>query len=79
MRYDDVIGTREDDVGDFRGRGIILLDMVDDLVARIGKSAVDEVEVKITVFGVTPFNDDGVTVAISCSQEVDFVWQSTLL
>jgi len=53
--------------------------MLNDLVPGVGNTAVDDVEVIVTVFGVTPFDDNGISIAVTCAQKINLVWQSTLL
>ncbi|TFV48265.1 hypothetical protein [Bradyrhizobium niftali] len=73
-----VIGVRENDVGDIGRLGVIALNMLDDLVAGIGETAIDDVDKERAFLRGSPAKDDGVAVAIAGTQKIDLVRQGIL-
>ncbi|UPU01399.1 hypothetical protein J4G48_0049280 (plasmid) [Bradyrhizobium barranii subsp. apii] len=80
-----VVGVRQHHVLDLCLRSEVLLDVRNDLVTSIGEAPVDQLEVEITIFGLSVFDDDGVAVAISGAEKVMVVgdmvntWNNTRL
>jgi hypothetical protein len=74
-----VVGVRQDDGGDNGVLCVVALDMSYDLIASVGKAAVNDIEIKASIFDVAPLDDNSITVAVTCAQKIDLVWQGTLL